>query len=252
MNNELQVWQYNKNKIRTVTILGEPWFIAGDVCTTLGLTHVNMAMQALEPSEKGSTIVATLGGEQSMTVVNESGMYALIFKSRKKEAKYFRLWVTGTVLPEIRKHGAYTIAPTTPALAVPTTFSEALFLAAKQAEQIERQQERLELEAPKVAFFDAVADVSDTTNMNTAAKTLGIKGLGRTNMFDLLRKRGILLSDNQPYQRYINAGYFRVVARHWNDDDGNGHLYHQTRVTPMGLDFIRKIVQGESLFPVAP
>lgn len=73
-----------------------------------------------------------------MTVISESGMYALIFKSRKTEAKYFRLWVTGTVLPEIRKHGSYVIPTATPALAVPATFSEVLFLAAKQAEQIEQ------------------------------------------------------------------------------------------------------------------
>lgn len=138
MDNYLQVWQYNKNKIRTVTKDGEPWFVAKDVCDILEIHNSRAALESLEDSEKGVAITDTLGGEQSLTIINESGMYGLIFKSRKKEAKYFRAWVTGTVLPEIRKHGTYTAPTATPALAVPATFSEALFLAAKQAEQIEQ------------------------------------------------------------------------------------------------------------------
>jgi prophage antirepressor-like protein len=138
MSNDLQVWQYNKNKFRTVTKDGEPWFVAKDLSDILECRDPEQALRGLEDSEKGTTIVGTLGGQQSMTVINESGMYALILKSRKKEAKYFRLWVTGTVLPEIRKHGTYAIATATPALTVPATFSEALFLAAKQAEQVKQ------------------------------------------------------------------------------------------------------------------
>jgi prophage antirepressor-like protein len=138
MSNDLQVWRYNRNEVRTVTKDGEPWFVAKDLSDILEFQDPTHALRGLEDSEKGLHIVETLGGQQSMTVVNESGMYALIFKSRKKEAKYFRLWVTGTVLPEIRKHGTYTIPTATLELTVPATFSEALFLAAKQAEQIEQ------------------------------------------------------------------------------------------------------------------
>jgi len=138
MSNDLQIWRYNKQQIRTVTKDGEPWFVAKDLSDILELRDAEHAVRGLESSEKGTLIVGTLGREQSMTVINESGMYALIFKSRKNEAKYFRLWVTGTVLPEIRKHGTYTVPAATPVLAVPATFSEALFLAAKQAEQIEQ------------------------------------------------------------------------------------------------------------------
>jgi len=138
MSNDLQIWKYNKQQIRTVTKDGEPWFVAKDLSDLLEFRDAEHALRGLEDSEKGTLIVGTLGGQQSMTVISESGLYALIFKSRKKEAKYFRLWVTGTVLPEIRKHGTYTVPTATPALTVPTTFSEALFLAAKQAEQIEQ------------------------------------------------------------------------------------------------------------------
>jgi len=106
---ELQVWQYNAHEIRTVTKDGEPWFVAKDVCDVLELVNPSRVTDALEESEKGMTSVNTLGGVQSMTIVNESGMYALVFKSRKTEAKAFRLWVTGTVLPAIRKTGSYSL-----------------------------------------------------------------------------------------------------------------------------------------------
>lgn len=138
MSNDLRIWKYNKHQIRTVTKDGEPWFVAKDICDTLNLANTSQATSKLEDAEKGIIRMDTLGGEQSMVIVNESGMYAMILRSDKAEARTFRVWVTGTVLPAIRKHGAYTIATATPALAVPTTFSEALFLAAKQAEQIEQ------------------------------------------------------------------------------------------------------------------
>jgi prophage antirepressor-like protein len=109
MNDELQVWNYNAHEIRTVTREGEPWFVAQDVCVILGLGDTSKAVQSLENTEKGTTTVPTLGGVQSMTIVNESGMYALIFRSRKIEAKAFRLWVTGTVLPQIRRTGNYSL-----------------------------------------------------------------------------------------------------------------------------------------------
>jgi len=138
MSNDLQVWQYNKQQIWTITKDGEPWFVAKDICDTLNLANTSRATDKLEESEKGITRMNTLGGEQSMVIVNESGMYAMVLRSDKAEARTFRVWVTGTVLPEIRKHGTYTVPAKTLALTVPTTFSEALFLAAKQAEQIEQ------------------------------------------------------------------------------------------------------------------
>jgi len=138
MSNELQVWQYNKHQVRTVIKDGEPWFVAKDICDTLNLANTSQATSKLEDAEKGIIRMDTLGGEQSMVIVNESGMYAMVLRNDKAEARIFRVWVTGTVLLEIRKHGTYTIPTATPALAVPATFSEALFLAAKQAEQIEQ------------------------------------------------------------------------------------------------------------------
>lgn len=86
---------------------GDPWFVAKDVCAVLGLSNNRKAVASLDEDEKGVTISDTLGGEQEMLTVSESGLYSLIFRSRKPEARAFRRWVTGEVLPSLRKTGSY-------------------------------------------------------------------------------------------------------------------------------------------------
>ena len=86
---------------------GNPWFIVKDVCAVLDLSNVTVATSSLDEDERGSVILNTLGGEQEMLTVSESGLYSLIFRSRKPEARAFRRWVTGEVLPALRKTGSY-------------------------------------------------------------------------------------------------------------------------------------------------
>lgn len=93
--------------IRVQVINNEPWFVAKDVCDALTIGNSRDAISRLDDDEKGVSVVATPYGEQQMNIVNESGLYNLIFQSRKAEAKAFRKWVTGEVLPSIRKTGRY-------------------------------------------------------------------------------------------------------------------------------------------------
>lgn len=99
--------------VRTVLNNGDVWFVAKDICEALGLDDVSKACSRLDDDEKGTNKVLTLGGEQSMLTVNESGLYNLIFTSNKPEAKAFRKWVTSEVLPSIRKTGKYEASPQT-------------------------------------------------------------------------------------------------------------------------------------------
>lgn len=95
-------------EIRSVMVDGEPYFVAKDVCDVLEIVKHRDAVARLDDDERGRPVVVdTLGGKQSMATVNESGLYTLIFQSRKPEAKTFRKWVTKEVLPNIRKHGFY-------------------------------------------------------------------------------------------------------------------------------------------------
>lgn len=98
--------------IRVKMINGEPWFSGKDVCYSIGISKYRDFLSKLDDDERVSTNMDTLGGNQQITVVNESGLYHLIFLSRKPEAKAFRKWVTNEVLPSIRRTGGYSVCPT--------------------------------------------------------------------------------------------------------------------------------------------
>lgn len=116
MANELQIFTYKEQQVRTTEIDGEIWFIAADVCGILELENVSKAVSALDDDEK-MTITNSeghsgqRGGAQSYNIINEAGLYKLIFNSRKPEAKEFTRWVTHDVLPQIRRTGTYSAKP---------------------------------------------------------------------------------------------------------------------------------------------
>lgn len=108
---ETSILQWKEEaSIRMQMVDGEPWFAAKDLCELLGLDNSRQAVSRLDDDEKGVISSDTLGGKQELTFVSEPGMYALIFQSRKPQARAFRKWVTGEVLPSLRKYGYY-VAP---------------------------------------------------------------------------------------------------------------------------------------------
>lgn len=114
MEHNLQLFEHEEfGEVRVVIIDGEPWFVAADVCRILELDDVSKAVSRLDDDEKGTNLIPTRGGEQSMLIVNEPGLYRLIFSSRKPEAKKFQRWVTHEVLPSIRKTGTYNLPSVT-------------------------------------------------------------------------------------------------------------------------------------------
>lgn len=120
--NGLQIFTYNGNEVRTVQKDGEPWWVLKDVCEVFGETNYRRVSGRLDEDEKGVSQIDTPGGIQSMTVINEAGLYSTLFamqpekargvteeyvQQRQEQLKSFRKWVTSEVLPTIRKHGAY-------------------------------------------------------------------------------------------------------------------------------------------------
>lgn len=109
---DLQIFVFNRNRtVRTVDVNGEIWFVAADVCDALTVAHAASSLRNLDSDEKGVHTVHTPGGSQEMTTINESGLYSLILRSRKPEAKAFKRWVTHDVLPAIRRTGQYGGSP---------------------------------------------------------------------------------------------------------------------------------------------
>lgn len=103
----LLAYQFEENPVRIVMIAGDPWFVANDLARALGYPRQQDMTRNLDDDERGTHTVSTLGGDQEVNVISESGMYAAIFKSRKDEARRFRKWVTSEVLPELRRTGRY-------------------------------------------------------------------------------------------------------------------------------------------------
>lgn len=125
---------------------------------------------------------------------------------------------------------------------IPNSFSEALMLAAKQAEQIELQQSQIKILEPKAEFYDAVTESSDTIDIGSVSKILNL-GIGRNKLFQLLRDKSILMQNNQPYQNYVDRGYFRVIESKFSKPDGSTHINLKTVVYQKGIDFIKKQIK---------
>lgn len=108
--NTIQCFSFDDEPVRVMDREGQPWFVAVDVCRVLGIANSRDAVSDLDDDEKGVAITDTLGGAQKAQVISESGLYALIFKSRKPNARVFRKWVTAEVLPALRQTGRYEVA----------------------------------------------------------------------------------------------------------------------------------------------
>lgn len=128
---------------------------------------------------------------------------------------------------------------------VPTTFAEALRLAAEQQEKIEQQQKVIELQRPKAEFYDDVVDSKDAIDMQAVAKTLNV-GIGRNKLFEFLRSQKVLMQNNIPYQSYVDLGWFRVIESKYNKPNGDVHINLKTVVLQKGLDGIRKLLKNRN------
>lgn len=249
---DLTVFTYSDIPVRTVVREGDPWFVAKDVCTVLAIANPSDAVRSLDEDEADlvpAALVTTEGRPQDfLNIINEAGLYSLILRSRKPEAKAFKRWVTHEVLPAIRKTGRYETAPTAPA--IPQSFAEALQLAADQARQIEAQATKLAEVAPKAEAWEHLASAEGDYAVADAAKMLSrhpnIK-IGRDRLFTVMHHDGWVYRrqiDNRwtVNQRAVEAGRLTEMASsHYHPRTGELVLdAPQVRVTPKGLADLQK------------
>lgn len=230
--------------VRTVTINGDPWFVGKDVAAALGFTNPRDAISThVFDEDKGVESIDTLGGKQKMTVINESGLYALVFGSRLKSAQRFKHWVTSEVLPAIRKTGSYQ-AP---------QGKELLALAVLEAQKtIEEQSKAIERMKPKVIFANAVETSHTSILIGDLAKLLKQNGVetGQKRLFDWMREKGYLIkrkgSDwNMPTQKAMNMKLFEVKEFTVNNPDGSVRINRTTKVTGRGQTyFVNKFLDS--------
>ena len=230
-------------EIRAIERNGEPWFVAKDIAEILGYVWNGTQRISHIPEEwRGVTSVVTPSGNQEMSVISEQGLYFFLNRSDKPSALPFQKWIAGEVLPSIRKHGGYLTEKTIEDIINdPDTIIRMAQALKAEREKIKKLESEKKESLPKIEFYDAVTGSSDTIDIGQAAKVLNV-GYGRNRLFEILREKNILQNNNQPYQKYIDAGYFRVIESKYIKPDGSIHISLKTVVYQKGLDYIRKIV----------
>lgn len=246
MENNLQVFNYNDSAVRTVQKDGEPWFVLKDVCSVLGISHVKDTADRLEADEVGQTeVIDALGRNQTATIISESGLYTVILRSDKPEAKPFRKWVTSEVLPTIRRHGMYATQDTVEAmLADPDTAIRLLNTLKEERAARQALEAQAEADAPKVLFADAVSASQSTILIGELAKILQQNGvvIGQKRLFAWMREKGYLMKRNStdfnmPTQRAMEQGLFKIKETTIVHSDGSTSVNKTVKVTGKGQQF---------------
>lgn len=246
MENIIKIFENEEfGKIRTVIKDGEPWLVGKDVAVILGYSNTKKALSDhVDDEDKyqgdGVTIRDPMGRLQHPTVINESGFYSLVLSSKMPKAKEFRRWVTSNVLPTIRKTGGYVanedmfIENYLPFLDEPY---QGLFRL--QMVFIDKLNERIRHDQSLVEFANQVSNTENLIDMNAMAKLAAEENIpiGRNRLFKWLRKKGILMSDNLPYQKYIENGYFAVKETVF-ETQRMMKTHQQTLVTGKGQRYV--------------
>lgn len=240
--NELQIFTYNGNEVRTIQKDGEPWWVLKDVCAVLGLKNATMIADRLEDDEVTKFNLGGLSGETN--IINESGLYNVILRSDKPEAKPFRKWVTSEVLPAIRKHGAYMTPETLEAAILNPDTMIRLCTALKDEQDKNKALQAAnsslsvdnQIMKPKADYFDELVERNLLTNFRETAKQLQI---GEKKFIAFLLDRKYIYRDKkgkiQPYADK-NSGLFEVKEF---VNEKTGFSSTQTLITPKGRETFR-------------
>ena len=277
--NEMMVFNNEEfGSVRVVNIDGEGWLAGKDVVEILGYSEKTKYYDTIKrycdnedyilidsktQRQNDAEFDYKQLGQRGGYLVNESGLYSLVFGSELPEAKKFKRWVTSEVLPQIRQTGGY--IPIKEEDDELTIMSKAFLIAQKtidkkqqlieqqqqlideQQEVIDEQQEVIETQKPKVEFADAVSESEDDEiDMGTMAKLLAKEGIkiGRNRLFKILIELNILMDDNLPYQKFIDNRYFRVIkCRKYNKWDNKPKFYEKTLIKGKGQIYVTKKVK---------
>lgn len=249
---ELQTFNFEELPVRTLTVDKEPYFVGKDVARILGYKRTADAIRDhVELEDKGVGKIQTPGGMQNVTIINESGLYSLIFSSKLESAKRFKRWVTSEVLPAIRKHGLYaTDNVIENTLNNPDYIINVLTEYKKEKEHNLALKQQVKENKPKVLFADSVAGSDNSILVGELAKLLKQNGVdvGQNRLFKWLRNNGYLIkksgeSYNLPTQKSMDLEILDIKKRVINNPDGSSKITRTPKVTGKGQQyFINKFL----------
>ena len=249
MTNELEIFKNEEfGEIRTVIIDGEPWFVAKDIASILGYKDPKNTIK--NRCKRGRVFEIPHPQNQQklleVMVIPESDIYRLIVGSKLPSAQKFESWVMEEILPSICKHGAYMTNEVIERTLTDPDYLIQLATALKEERQARKlAEEKIEEQKPLVDFANQVSDTTDLIDMKTMAKLLKDNNIniGRNRLFEFLRIKKILMKDNQPYQQYVDSGYFKVNEYTYTNSFGQTKTNRQTFITGKGQLYITKKVK---------
>ena len=247
---DLKIWENPEfGELRIVDMNGEPWMVGKDVAQALGYQNASKALNDhVDPEDKLNNESLLSLGQRGGWLINESGLYSLVLSSKLPGAKRFRRWVTGEVLPSIRKDGGY--IKTAQGMTDADIMAKAILLAQKT---IEGQKAQIAEMTPKALFADAVSASSTSILVGDLAKLIRQNGMdiGQNRLFDWLRNNGYLIrakgmSWNMPTQRSMDMGLFEVKETSITHADGHISVNKTVKVTGKGqIYFVNKLVPNK-------
>lgn len=193
--NDLQIFSYQSHEVRKVEVNGEPWFVLKDVCSILNINNQSDVYNRLDDDEKGVAQIDTLGGQQKMSTVNESGLYHVILRSDKPEAVPFRKWVTSEVLPQIRKTGNYSIVQADPNLPPELAMVEGLLNSMKQMYSTQQRHDK------------AIEQLTESMDTMKEVMTTDVNGDWRTACGHAIQAVARKLGGGKAYEEAWNEVY---------------------------------------------
>lgn len=245
MSSALELFSYAGANLRTAMIDGEAWFVSADVLSILELSRSSIAL--LDDDERGVHSMDTPSGPQDMSVISEAGLFSLILRSRKPEAKKFKRWITHDVLPKIRQTGSYSGAVDLRNDDHVAMIIQAGYAALTQARELKARNAVLE---PKAESWDVLASAEGDFSVREAAQILdrdpGIE-TGERRLFATLVELGWLDRRKRPYQSYINAGRLSSRPTSYEHPRTGAQVLGkpQVRVTVKGVQALHRDLGGE-------
>lgn len=238
MENNIKIFENDVfGSLRTINENGKIMFVASDVAKMLGYKNVSDAISKHCRYIAKCDIPHPQGkGTLEVNIIPEGDVYRLIAHSKLPSAEKFESWVFDEVLPSIRKNGGYIAGQEI--LSDEELMAKALMVAQRTIENKNKQIAEMK---PKVDFYNDVTGSIDTIDIAGVAKVLNVPNMGRNKLFAFLREKKILNNRNEPYQCFVDKGYFRQVESKW-EHEGTIHINLKTVVFQKGLDFIRKLV----------
>lgn len=240
--NTPQIFNFEQNEVRTILVNDEPYFVGKDVAEILGYERADNAVRNhVDEEDKLPHRISASGQNRNMIIINESGLYSLILKSKLPNAKKFKRWVTSEVLPTIRQTGSYTN--------VPQSFAQALRLAADLEEKNQLLEQQIAEYEPKISYLDMILSSTDTVATSQIAADYGMSAIALNKLLNELGVQHKVSGQWILYRKHMNQGYTKSHTSEIPKADGGVKVVMNTKWTQKGRVFIYNLLTSEGYYP---